>query len=127
MRLPEDDENYLNGKGYTWRLVPEAGGGCLIISGFPVSAEVFDRAQVDLMIRIPAQYNVAGLDMFYVDPEIKLRATGSHPQTASVFETYAGRRWQRFSRHLITTPWRPGLDGLPMYMALIQKELQAKG
>jgi hypothetical protein len=79
------------------------------------------------MIRIPAQYNIAGLDMFYVSPELKLRSTGSYPEAASHFENHAGRNWQRFSRHLITTPWRAGVDGLRVFMSLIQKELQAKG
>jgi len=60
-----------------------------------------------------------------VDPEIKIRSTGLHPDRADVFENCAGRRWQRFSRHLSTTPWRPGVDGLPMFMALISKELRA--
>lgn len=127
MRLPEVDEEYLNGKGYEWRLVPEGGGGCLIISNFPVSAETYNVLKVDLMIRIPAGYNMAGLDMFYVDPQIRLRATGAFPEAANNFEQHAGRQWQRFSRHLNTTPWRPGVDRLPMFLALIQKELQARG
>jgi len=127
MRLPEDDEEYLNGKGYDWQLAPDGGGGCLIIKGFSVSAEVFDAAKVDLMIRIPAGYNMAGLDMFYVDPPLRMRATGAYPEAASHFEQHTGRKWQRFSRHLITTRWRPGVDRLPMFLALIQKELQARG
>ena len=126
MRLPEDDENYLNSKGYKWQLLPDGNGGCLVISKFSVSAQIFDRAETDLMIRIPGQYNIAGLDMFYVAPEIKVKGTGSYPDRADVFENYGNRRWQRFSRHL-NTPWRAGVDGLPMFMSLIQKELQAKG
>lgn len=122
MHLPEADERYLNDKGHKWQLIPDGNAACLVISDFPISIQVFDHQSVDLMIRIPAQYNIAGLDMFYVDPEIKLRATGLHPNCADVFENCAGRRWQRFSRHL-NTPWRPGVDGLPMFMALISKEL----
>jgi hypothetical protein len=126
MRLLEDDENYLNNKGYNWELIPDGNGAYLVIHDFHVAAEVFDRAKTDLMIRIPAQYNIAGLDMFYVAPEVKLKATDGYPDRADCFENFCGRRWQRFSRHLHTTPWRAGVDGLPMYMALIQKELQAK-
>ena len=68
MRLPEDDEEYLRTKGYTWELVPEGDGACLILQGYPVSPELYDRAITDLMVRIPAQYNNAALDMFYCDP-----------------------------------------------------------
>ncbi len=124
MNLPEDDERFLNRKAYVWQLLPNGGGGCLIVSAFPVSDWLFDRETTDLMIRIPGGYNVAGLDMYYVDPPLRLRS-GAYPQSASNFEEHAGRRWQRFSRHL-QKPWRPGLDGLPMFFALIQKELQAK-
>ncbi|MEK6289216.1 MAG: E2/UBC family protein [Acidobacteriota bacterium] len=127
MQLPEDDETYLNSKGYAWRLLSDGNGACLVISNFAVSTALFDSAQTELMIRIPAQYNIAGLDMFYVAPEIKLRSTGEYPEAASTFEDHCGQRWQRFSRHLTTTPWRAGVDGLPMFLALIQKELQAKG
>lgn len=126
MRLPESDENYLNIKGYKWRLIPDGNGACLVISDYGLSTVLFDRAQTDLMIRIPAQYNIAGLDMFYVAPEIKLKGTDAYPDRAGTFEDHCERCWQRFSRHL-TTPWRAGVDGLPMFLALIQKELQAKG
>jgi len=125
MRLPENDEIYLNNKGYQWQLIPGGSEAFLVINEFPLAAEIFDRGNTDLMIRIPAQYNMAGLDMYYVAPEIKLKATGAYPQAADHFETHCDRRWQRFSRHL-TTAWRAGVDGLPMYLALIQKELQAK-
>lgn len=127
MRLLEDDETYLNDKGHTWQLFPEGAGACLVISDYPVSPAVYNCEKTDLMIRIPAQYNIAGLDMFYVSPEIRLKATGSYPAAAAHFEGHIGRRWQRFSRHLITTRWRAGVDSLRMFMSLIQKELQARG
>lgn len=127
MQLPEVDQAYLCDKGYRWQLFPDASGACLVISDFAVSANLYGREQTDLMIRIPAQYNIAGLDMFYVNPELKLSATGSYPEAASHFENHVGQRWQRFSRHLTATPWRAGVDGLRMFLALIRKELQAKG
>lgn len=122
MTLPEGDENYLNEKGFAWELIPEGQSGFLVIKDYPLHPDRYDREQVDLMIRIPAGYNNAGLDMFYVEPSIRLRA-GGFPPAAEVFEAYAGRTWQRFSRHLVG--WRAGLDGLPMFLSLIQKELQS--
>lgn len=125
MRLPEIDEAYLREKGYQWELFPDGNGACLVISDFAVAPNRYDRDKTDLLIRIPAQYNIAGLDMFYVSPELKF-PNGSYPEAAGTFQDYVNRRWQRFSRHLTTTPWRPGVDGLRMFMTLIGKELQAK-
>ena len=126
MDLPEDDEAFLNSKGLSWRLVPDGAGAFLIVAGYAVNEETYDRAAVDLMVRIPAQYNLAGLDMYYVDPPLRLRNGGSYPQAAESFESHDGRSWQRFSRHL-PIPWRPGVDGLRMFFAHIHRELQAKG
>ena len=125
MRLPEIDEAYLREKGYQWQLFPDGKGACLVISDFAVAPNRYDRDKTDLLIRIPAQYNIAGLDMFYVSPELKFQ-DGSYPEAAGTFQDYVNRRWQRFSRHLTITPWCPGVDGLRMFMTLIGKELQAK-
>ncbi|HJZ90604.1 MAG TPA: E2/UBC family protein [Gemmataceae bacterium] len=125
MDLPEDDEAFLDRKAHRWKLIPGGCGGFLVVKDLAVSTAVFDRDKTDLMIRIPAGYNTAGLDMYYVDPPLRLK-NGTYPQAAEQFEEHVGRRWQRFSRHL-ASPWRPGLDGLPMFFALILKELQPKG
>lgn len=124
MRLPEDDEEYLRTKGYTWELVSEGDGACLILKGYPVSPELYDRASTDLMIRIPAQYNNAALDMFYCDPPLKLR-NGSYPAAAETVEDHVNRRWQRFSRHF-PTPWRAGVDGLPTLLTFAHRELSRR-
>lgn len=121
MRLPDDDEEYLRTKGFEWELVPNGDGACLVLKRYGVSEALYDRANTDLMVRIPAQYNNAALDMFYCDPPLKLR-NGSYPQAADQFEEHAGRRWQRFSRHF-QTPWRAGIDGLPTLLTFAHREL----
>lgn len=122
MQLPESDEEYLRTKGYEYELVPVGNEGCLIIKNYPVSEALYDCSSVDLMIRIPAQYNNAALDMFYCDPELRLKASGEYPHRAKVFKEHVGRRWQRFSRHF-PTPWQPGVDGLPKLLTFAQREL----
>jgi hypothetical protein len=124
MRLPEEDEGYLGQKGYQWELVPVGEEGCLILRNFAVSEDLYDRATTDVMVRIPAQYNNAALDMFYCDPPLKLRS-GAYPQAAEHFEEHVGRHWQRFSRHF-PTPWRAGVDGLPTLLTFVQRELHPK-
>ncbi len=120
--LPEDDEAYLASKGGKWGVVGAPEGRCLVIEGVSVSAGKYDRSSADVMIRIPSGYPIASLDMFYVDPPLTLNS-GGYPPSADHFEEHCGRRWQRFSRHL-PTPWRPGLDGLPMFLSLVLSELQ---
>ncbi len=126
MQLPEDDERYLAEKGFAWELRPDGGGACLVVHDYEVAPGVYDRERTNLMIRIPAQYNLAGLDMFYVNPPLRIRATGGFPQAAEQTETHCGSQWQRFSRHM-PTPWRPGLDGLPTLFAHVARELQRTG
>lgn len=125
MRLPEDDEEYLRQKEFNWELIPVGEEGCLILKDYPTSDALYDRPATDVMIRIPAQYNNAALDMFYCNPPLKLK-TGAYPQAADHFEDHIGRKWQRFSRHF-PTPWRAGVDGLPTLLTFVQRELHPRG
>ena len=124
MNLPEDDEAFLRGKGFDWSLIPDGDGGVLVIKNYAVGAGKYDRAGTDLMIRIPAQYNMAKLDMWYVDPPLRVTGTNQFPNQAATFETHGGRSWQRFSRHLPDGTWRAGIDGLPMFFTFINAELK---
>jgi len=124
VNLPEDDELFLRGKGYDWSLTPAGSGALLVIKTFTVNAVRYDRSTTDLMIRIPAQYNMAPLDMWYVDPPLKLKETNQFPIKAGTFEKHGDRNWQRFSRHLPKNAWRAGVDGLPMFFTFINKELK---
>jgi hypothetical protein len=121
-RLPEADEEYLAAKAISYQLLPGASEVFFIAKDLAVSPTKWDRAQTDLMLRIPNGYPNAGLDMFWVDPPLQLR-TGGYPVSADRFEDHAGRRWQRFSRHL-ATPWRPGVDGIGSFLALVLAELR---
>lgn len=128
MELPEDDSEYLREKGLAWQLTPNGKGGLLVIKDFAVSSEVYDRAKTDLLLLIPEGYPMAGLDMFYVDPPLKLK-DGRWPRAADRFVDHLSRKWQRFSRHLNDpkSPWQGGIDGLHSFLALVTRELRAKG
>jgi len=121
-RLHEADELYLAYKGLKWSMPAK---GFLVLEQVPVSSERYDHAAVDLMIQIPAGYPIAALDMFYVHPHLRLRS-GGYPNAAAVFEMHCGRNWQRFSRHLSAQPWRPGVDSLKSFLALVLGELQGR-
>jgi hypothetical protein len=122
MRLLDEDQAYLREKGYTYEVLADGEAGCLVIKAFALAPGKYDRDTVDLMVCIPKGYNDAHLDNFYVDPELRLKATGEYPQAASVFENHGGRRWQRFSRHM--PKWRPGIDTLKSFLPCAYRELQ---
>ena len=121
MELPEDDEQYLKEKQYHFDVQPDGDGGLLILRDYAVDGERYDPAMTHLMVRIPAQYPNANLDMFYADPPLKLK-DGKYPERADHFEDHGGRRWQRFSRHL--PGWRAGIDGLPTLLTFAHRELR---
>jgi Prokaryotic E2 family E len=125
MELPEDDKIFLNERGYNWSLQHDgAQGGFLIIHDFTVDGGGFTPPKTDLMIRIPAQYSMAPLDMWYCNPPIRIAATGQFVQGSEASEHYLGQTWQRFSRHLASGVWKPGIDNLRSFMPLIWRELQ---
>jgi Prokaryotic E2 family E len=127
MSIPERDKAFLQERGFNWEVVPDPGGSaCVVVRGFSVGAGGFTPEHTDLMVRIPPQYPMTPLDMWYCDPPIRIAATGQFAQASEVMEAHVGRSWQRFSRHL-GGGWRPGVDSLRSYFALIQRELQGAG
>lgn len=124
MELPARDMKFLNERGLDWVLQPDPQGAAyLIVKNFSVVAGGFTPAATELMIRIPPQYPMTPLDMWYCDPPIRLLASGQFAPASEVMESHLGRSWQRFSRHL-NGGWRPGVDSLRSYFTLVQRELQ---
>lgn len=81
----------------------------------------FAPETVELLLVIPFGYPDAPLDMFWASPAVTLH--GAAPAATSP-ETHLGRQWQRFSRHLPPGTWRPGLDSLQSYIALLCSMLE---
>jgi Prokaryotic E2 family E len=120
--LPSDDTQYLASKGYEYTCAPGGSGHLLVIKDYPLPPR-FSLTVTDLMIDIPSGYPDAGLDMFWVCPEIRVAATGAFPPNADQFEAkLSGLSWQRFSRH--GYPWRPGSDSLAAYLTWIRRSLE---
>jgi hypothetical protein len=127
MELSARDVRFLNERGLDWELLPDPqGAACLVLKGFSVVEGGFTPPTTELMIRIPPQYPMTPLDMWYCDPPVRLAANGQFATASEVMENHLGRTWQRFSRHL-NGGWRPGVDGLRSYFTLIQRELQGMG
>jgi E2/UBC family protein E len=126
MELPTRDVRFLSERGYDWNVASDGGGAYLVVKKFGVSGGGFAPAETDLMIRIPPQYPITPLDMWYCHPTIRLASTGQFAPASEVVEAHLGKTWQRFSRHLNGT-WKPGVDGLRSFFVLIQRELQGLG
>ncbi len=124
MTLPKKDLEFLARRGYNWRIVPAGAEWLLIIDSFSVAGGGFSPPVISLMVRLPAGYPLAALDMWYCDPPVQ--RNGSYPPSADAFEEHGGRRWQRFSRHFNDT-WSPGVDGLRSFFRFIEEELQGRG
>jgi hypothetical protein len=119
--LPAEDVRYLADKGYEYTCEPGGSGLLLVIKKYVLPAG-FTPEESDLLLEIPAGYPDAGLDMFWMHPEVRIARTNAHPQAASVFEPKLGKSWQRFSRH--GYPWRPG-DSIASYLTWVRRSLES--
>lgn len=127
MQLPARDAAFLDERGYVWELLPDpSGGACVVVKSFDVAGGGFSPSPTNIMVRIPPQYPMTALDMWYCDPPIRLAVNGQFARASEVMEPHVGRTWQRFSRHL-NGAWRPGVDSLRSFFVLIQRELQGVG
>lgn len=79
-------------------------------------------ACVDLLLRLPPGFPDVPPDMFWTDPVVTYN-DGHPPLATELRESYLGRSWQRFSRHLEPAAWRPGQDSLQSYITLIHNDL----
>jgi len=120
--LPEQDTDFLKSKNYEFELLPHNSITHLIIKKFIFPAQYYLPSEADLLIEIPAGYPNAPLDMFWINPEIKL-ANGVAPQQTETRADYHGKSWQRWSRHYVT-PWRSGVDSLRSFVQSIIAELK---
>lgn len=119
--LTDDDRALLDGLELTWSVLPEGGWLTLIVFAWPLPPG-FDAAAADLMLRVPPGYPDMPLDMWYFSPAVA-RADGAAFEQTQVRETFSGREWQRWSRHLNPGDWKPGVDDLRSYLARLRGEL----
>ena len=121
--LPDEDREYLAERFPRFSNAVESGVLCVVLHGFPLPAGLSqDRA--DLLLRLVPGYPDIPPDMWWFDPAV-LRPDGRTISQTQYYEQYLGRTWQRWSRHLQPGQWRPGVDSLKSYLALVQKELRA--
>ena len=119
--LPTEDREYLGTKFPRFVKSEENQMVCVILPDFPLPGGLQpDRS--DLLLMLALGYPDIPPDMWWFDPPV-LRSDGQAIPQTQVQETHLGRTWQRWSRHLSANQWRPGVDTLESYLALVHREL----
>lgn len=95
---------------------------CVVLPGFRLPEGLTEPAS-DLLLRLAPGYPDIPPDMWWFSPAV-CRIDGRGIPQADVQEQHLGRIWQRWSRHLTPGTWRPGIDGLEVYLALVRRELR---
>ena len=121
--LPEKDRRYLSDHGLAFEEIEHNGHKGVIFRNHTLPPDVFDHAAADVLTLLPSTWPDTGTDMFYVFPWVKLRRTGAYPQAANAAHQFAGRSWQRWSRH--NNEWRRGRDGIWTVLRRIVAALRA--
>lgn len=122
MSIPDPELESLKGDGLEYSIVPEGNMTCIIVQKFGLPPG-YKKNEADLLLRLPPGFPDAPPDMWWFDPPVQ-RTDGKIIPATEVVESYVGRPWQRWSRHFQPGQWRPGIDCLESFLALIRKELR---
>lgn len=120
--LPERDEQYLKEEAPTFSVSLDSGMLCIVVPAVRLPTGM-TTPEADLLVRLSTGYPDVPPDMWWFDPPVQ-RSDGKAIPATDVFETYLGRTWQRWSRHLTAGQWRPGIDSMESYVALIRQQLE---
>lgn len=122
MKLPEPDREFLERSGIIYRLIDDDSGMLNVeLVDFPLPPGL-NATHACVLFRLSPGYPDVPPDMWWVIPHLTPVGGGVIPAT-EIIETYDGRSWQRWSRHLDPTVWRSGIDGLESYVRLLRTEL----
>lgn len=122
MILPEFDDEYLKSKGFAYETLVDGNMLCVLLKNFPLPAGL-SIAQSDLLIRLSPGYPDVTPDMWWFSPGVFYQNGSTIPQT-EVTETHIGRQWQRWSRHFDGGRWKPGIDSIESFLAVLIGDLK---
>lgn len=120
--LLESDERHLDRLGVAWETDSSNGMRWLLIHDYPVPPG-YTASSVALALLIPPVYPQAEIDMFYVDPPLRL-ASGAQIAATESTENIRGRQFQRWSRHRGgASAWNPKFDNVATHLALVESSI----
>ena len=117
--LPGDDRAFLAEQFPRFTETVDGGMLCVVLQDFPLP-DGLTPAQADLLLRLAPGYPDVPPDMWWFGPAV-LRADRKPIPATQVTEHYFGKPWQRWSRHLGPNQWRPGVDSIQTFMALVKR------
>lgn len=123
--LPSYDQEFLDERYPGWSQVQEGGMLCVLLPAFALPPG-FNFTAADLLLRLSPGYPDIPPDMWWFEPFVCRIDGAAIPQTDS-HESYLGRMWQRWSRHLDPGHWRAGIDSLESYLTLVKSQLVLAG
>lgn len=119
--LPPVDQAHLEALAPGNKISVDGGMICIVIPSFSLPAG-FTLSLADLLLRLSPGYPDVPPDMWWFCPAVQ-RVDGQVIAATQLMENHLGRTWQRWSRHLNPGQWRPGVDSVESYLALVRKEL----
>jgi hypothetical protein len=121
MAIPQSDLASLTERGLHFQVSEESNMTCIVFPNYRLPAGC-TNAQSDLMIRLSPGYPDVPPDMWWFSPPVQL-SSGKAIEATQVIERHLGRDWQRWSRHFNGGQWRPGIDSLESFLALVHREV----
>ncbi len=95
----------------------EAHNQCYALAtGLLAPAPPWDKHSFDILVAIPAAYDTASLDAFYLGLPYKFKG-GTHPRVQGTIIAVRDRQWQLVSWHYPDgKPWLRGQDDLASHL-----------
>lgn len=125
--IPEElqrDLDVLSENGFKFEAIPDNPKIYIIFSDFPLPEGLYNADKTTLLIFTTPHYPIAGFDMFWTDPELKLK-DGNTPKQAEAIEQHRGQSWRRFSYHPYNNaPWNPSEDTVARFIEYVQQRLR---
>jgi hypothetical protein len=131
MLLVDDDYEYLKSCGLEH--VEDEGQRYFVFRTFPLPPEMYCHdgvvlTAVNVLVRIPANYNTTGTDMLWLNPPL-MRKDGKGIPAAHTFGNgdpshFEGQEYCRWSRHYAADSWKAGIDGVRKIISRIDWALR---
>ena len=120
--LTEQDELYLRGKNFNFTAEVDGDTILVILCDVEMPPGITPR-HADVLLILPKGFPDVTPDCFWCAPD--LTANGAVIQATEHHQSFAGREWQRWSRHF--GGWRAGIDDLRTFVTLVDDCLLREG
>jgi hypothetical protein len=92
----------------------------ILFEKYPLPAG-WNKKETRLLLITDVSYPNSKLDMFWVEPGLKLEGGGT-AQAGDAIENHLGQQWQRFSWHV--QKWNPAVDNVITYLGTVNARLR---